>query len=72
MIFEILELLTLAHLACSCASLLYVLLFFTNDGKHCIKTFSKYCTIEKYGILKTHTSLQYCKGKENTKQKNFF
>ena len=53
-----------------CASLVCLSMFFISDGERCIQTFSKYCAIEKYGILRT-TILQN-KRERNTKQKNFF
>ena len=57
-----------------CVFGVYVSLFFTSDRERYIQTFSKYCAIEKYGMLKTNTQLQYCetRGKENTKQATFF
>ena len=46
---------------------------FTSDGGSYVQTISKCCAIEKHGILKTNTQLQYCetRGKGDTRQETF-
>ena len=57
-----------ARLWCMCRC------FFTSDGERCIQTFSKYCAIGKYGILKKTNNCNIAKqeGKKIQNRKIYF